>query len=197
MTTAKDIRALIDRGEGPTVEFKVSTPLPESLARLLSALANTEGGTVLVGIRDPDSIAGTNADRFKLLVPKAVARLSGSPQIQHEVIDFDGKLVGVISVAAAKSPVAAPDGYFRRVGATQEPMTAQQLVERMSAAPDHGTAIESLSQTISVQTAEIGKLRESFERANSWQRKVFYALLGAAATAIVKLVVAALGLAGA
>lgn len=197
MTTAADIRALVERGESLTLEFKVSTPLPENLARLLSSLANTEGGIVLVGIREPDVIAGTDAARFKLLVPKGIARLGGNVTISHEVVEVDGKTVGVIHVAAAKLPIAAPDGYFRRVGDAQEPMSAHQLVDRMSAVPDHGAAIQSLSQTISVQTSEIGKLRESFEKANSWKRKAFYALVGAAATAVVKLVLAALGLAGA
>ena len=192
MTTAADIRALVQRGESSTLEFKVSTPLPENLARLLSSLANTEGGIVLVGIREPDVVAGTDPDRFRLLVPKGIARLSGNVAISHEVVDVDGKAVGVIHISAAKSPIAAPDGYFRRVGDAQEPMSAQQLVDRMSAVPDHGSAIQSLSQTISVQTAEIGKLRESFEKANSWKRKAFYALIGAAATATVKLVLAAL-----
>lgn len=197
MTTAADIRALVQRGENTSLEFKVSTPLPESLARLLSSLANTEGGIVLVGIREPHVIAGTDPDRFKLLVPKGIARLSGNVAISHKVVDVDGKAVGVIHVSAAKSPIAAPDGYFRRIGDAQEPMSAQQLVERMAAMPDHGAAIQSLSQTISVQTSEIGRLRESFEMANSWKRKAFYALMGAAATAVVRLVLAALGLAGA
>jgi predicted HTH transcriptional regulator len=197
MTTATELRALIQRGESSTLEFKVSTPLPENLARLLSSLANTEGGIVLVGIREPDVVTGTDPDRFKLLVPKGIARLSGNVGISHEVVDVDGRAVGVIHVSAAKSPIAAPDGYFRRVGDKQEPMSAQQLVDRMSAVPDHGSAIQSLSQTISVQTAEIGRLRESFENANSWKRKAFYALIGAAATAIVKLLLAAFGLAGA
>ena len=197
MTTATEIRALIQRGESSTLEFKVSTPLPENLARLLSSLANTEGGIVLVGIREPDVVTGTDPDRFKLLVPKGIARLTGNVGISHEVVDVDGRAVGVIHVSAAKSPIAAPDGYFRRVGDKQEPMSAQQLVDRMSAVPDHGSAIQSLSQTISVQTAEIGRLRESFEKANSWKRKAFYALIGAAATAIVKLLLAAFGLAGA
>ena len=147
MTTAADIRSLVQSGESATLEFKVSTPLPENLARLLSSLANTEGGIVLVGIREPDVIAGTDPDRFKLLVPKGIARLGGNVAISHKVVDVDGKSVGFIHVTAAKSPIAAPDGYFRRVGDKQEPMSAQQLVERMSAVPDHGAAIQSLSQT--------------------------------------------------
>ncbi len=63
----------------------------------------------------------------------------------------------------------------------------------MSAIPDHSEAITSLSETIAAQSKEIEKLRESFEDANSLKKKIFYALLGAAATAVVKLVLAALG----
>lgn len=197
MATSADVLSLVQRGEGPTVEFKVNTPLPENLARLISAFANGEGGVIIVGVREPNFIAGTDAARFNLLVPKGTARLSGNAQVRHEVVEVNGKAIGLIHVSPAKTPVAAPDGYFRRTGDTQAPMTVQQLVERMSAVPDHGASIQALSQTISTQTNEIGKLRESFENANSWKRKAFYALLGAAATAIVKLVLAAIGVTGA
>jgi transposase-like protein len=64
-----------------------------------------------------------------------------------------------IEVKRAKIPVASKEGYFRRVGDREEVLTTQQLVQTMAAVPDHSAAITSLSETISVQSGEIAKLR--------------------------------------
>ena len=148
---------------------------------------------MIVGVKEPDVILGTDIGRFEKLVTRAMERLHGQIDVAHYPVEVSGKRLGIIEVAPAKVLVAAPEGYFRRVGDRDEPFNAQQIVQRMSAVPDHGAAIASLSETIAGQSTELSKLRESFEKANSWQRKAFYALLGAIATAVVKLALAALG----
>lgn len=196
MHTPQDIARLVKQGEGPTLEFKVSTPLPESLARLISGFANTSGGTLIVGIREPNTVAGTDIGRFEKLVQRTKERLNGKVQLAHYSIELEGKSLGILEVQKSKIPIASPEGYFRRVGVQEVLLDASQIVELMSAIPDHAAAIASLSKTIAEQSAEFGKLRDSFDKANSWKRKGLYALLGAAATAIVKLVLAAIGFAG-
>ncbi len=194
MHTLETIAQLIQQGEGPTLELKVNTPHPENLSRIISGLANTDGGTVVVGVREPTTFLGTDIDRFKRFVQIAKTRLHGAVEVIDYSIDFDGKHLGIIEVKRAKIPVASKEGYFRRVGDREEALTTQQLVKMMTAVPDHSAAINSLSETISVQSGEIAKLRDSFEKANSWQRKAFYAFIGAAASAVIKFVLAAVGL---
>lgn len=191
MHTSEAIVGLLKQAESPTLEFKVNTPSPESLSRLISGFANTSGGTAIIGVREPDVIVGTNIDRFNKLVQRAKDRMHGDVELSHYSVEIEGKSIGVIDVKASKVPVASAEGYFRRVGDQEEPLNAQQLVQRMSAVPDHAAAISSLSETIAGQSIELAKLRESFEKANSWQRKVFYALIGSIATGVVKLVFAA------
>ena len=191
MHTSTTITQLISHGEGPTLELKVNTPHPENLSRLISALANTSGGAVVVGVREPATILGTDIERFKRFVQLARVRLHGEVELFDYSVDVDGKQLGVIEVKRATVPVAAQEGYFRRVGDQQELLTAQQLVQTMAAVPNPSVAITSLSETVAGQSSEIAKLRESFEKANSWQRKAFYALIGAAATAVIKLILAA------
>lgn len=193
MFAPAEIHTLLKAGEGSTVEFKVSTPFPEKLARLISSFANASGGTLLVGIKEPNTISGTDPKHFENFVQRALSRLHGEVQSRHFTVEVDGKTVGVLQVSPAKLPVAAPEGYFRRVDDSDQPLSPAELVARMSAIPDHSEAITSLSETIAAQSKEIEKLRESFEDANSLKKKIFYALLGAAATAVVKLVLAALG----
>jgi predicted HTH transcriptional regulator len=196
MHTPQDIARLVKQGEGPSLEFKVSTPLPESLARLISGFANTSGGTLIVGIREPNTVTGTDIGRFEKLVQRTKERLNGKVQLEHYSIELEGKSLGVLEVQKSKIPIASTEGYFHRVGDQDVALDASQIVELMSAVPDHAAAIASLSKTIAEQSAEFGKLRDSFDKANSWQRKALYALFGATATAIIKLFLAATGFAG-
>lgn len=193
MHTSETINQLLKQGEGPTLELKANIPHPENLSRLISGLANTSGGTVIVGVREPATILGTNIERFKRFVQLTRTRLHGDVDLVDYSIEIDGKEVGIIEVKQAKVPVATQEGYFRREGDQEVLLTAQQLVQTMTAVPNHADAITSLSDTIAGQSRELEKLRKSFEQANSWQRKVFYAFLGAAATAVVKLILAAVG----
>ena len=193
MHTPQSIALLLKQGEGQALEFKVNTPHPENLSRLISGFANTSGGTVVVGVREPETILGTDVARFEKFVQLAKARLHGEVNLTHYPVEIDGKNLGIIEITASKVPVAAQEGYFRRTGDREELLTAQQLVQRMSAVPDPAVAVSSLSETLAGQSAEFAKLRESFEKANSWKRKALYALVGAAATAVVKLVLAAMG----
>ncbi len=148
---------------------------------------------MIVGIREPNTIVGTDIARFEKLVQRAKERLNGKVEIAHYSVELEGKSLGLLEVQQSKIPIASPEGYFRRVGYREVPLDAGQILERMSSVPDHAAAIASLSKTIAEQSAEFGKLRESFEKVNSWKRKAFYALLGAVATAVVKLVLQQLG----
>lgn len=54
----KNLRQLVSRGEGLHLEFKRKATYPEKIIREMIAFANTEGGTLLVGVDDDLSIPG-------------------------------------------------------------------------------------------------------------------------------------------
>lgn len=56
--THDDIKRLAAMGEGPHLEFKNRVPRPERIAREVIALANTDGGKVLVGVDDDGTVLG-------------------------------------------------------------------------------------------------------------------------------------------
>lgn len=56
--TSDDVRRLAAMGEGRHLEFKNRVPRPERMAREVIALANTDGGTVLVGVDDDGTVLG-------------------------------------------------------------------------------------------------------------------------------------------
>jgi hypothetical protein len=53
-----ELRLLVEKGEGETLEFKRRATSPERLVREMVAFANTKGGTLLVGVGDDKSIPG-------------------------------------------------------------------------------------------------------------------------------------------
>ena len=53
-----ELRRLVSHGEGRSLEFKQKVAFPEKIVRELIAFANTDGGTLLVGVEDDGKIAG-------------------------------------------------------------------------------------------------------------------------------------------
>ncbi|BCK63449.1 hypothetical protein BWQ95_23390 [Aeromonas hydrophila] len=186
------IEDLIKNGESQTVEFKERITAPQMLARIISAFSNTDGGTILIGIREPNIVVGIDPERFENTYQQAVQRVTGLAKTSSEIIELNNKKIGVIHVEKAVSPVGSSEGYFTRLGESDRALGPEQLKQLFAKEISINNAVDSLSQTVSKQTEEIGKLRESFESANSWKRKFFYALLGALATGIAKLFLASL-----
>lgn len=115
------LRKLIEGGENQTLDFKFAINDSRKIARSLSAFANTDGGKLLIGVRDNGSIAGVRSDEEMYMVDTA-AHLFCRPEIsfstkQHTVA---GKTILEVDVLKGdKRPYQAKneDGqwlaYFR------------------------------------------------------------------------------------
>ena len=55
-----DVESLIAQGEGQRTEFKESFGEERQAIESLCAFANSEGGTVLIGVRDDDQVRGVH-----------------------------------------------------------------------------------------------------------------------------------------
>lgn len=64
----RELRKLVSRGEGQHLEFKRKAAFPDKIVRELIAFANTDGGTLLVGVDDDGSIPGVKFPEEELLV---------------------------------------------------------------------------------------------------------------------------------
>lgn len=53
-----DLKKLVSQGEGLHLEFKRKASHPEKIVREMIAFANTEGGTLLIGVSDDGSMPG-------------------------------------------------------------------------------------------------------------------------------------------
>lgn len=115
------LRKLIAEGENQHLDFKYCVSDSRKIARTLTAFANSDGGRLLIGVRDNGSIAGIKSDEEIYMVDTA-AHLFCRPEItfianQHTT---GGKTVLEVEVVKGdKRPYKAKDEngkwlpYFR------------------------------------------------------------------------------------
>ncbi|MGD0581440.1 MAG: ATP-binding protein [Bacteroidales bacterium] len=116
------LRKLISEGENQKLDFKYCISDSRKIARTLSAFANTDGGKLLIGVRDNGSIAGVRSDEEYYMIETA-ASLFCRPEIPVEIRQHvaDGKTVLEVEVNKGENrPYEAKgeDGkwkaYFRK-----------------------------------------------------------------------------------
>lgn len=119
----------IDQQEGETLEFK--RQWTDRALEDLAALANTRGGTLLVGIRDDGEIVGTTVDdrEVQRITNLIASHLGVTPSIQ--VVDMKGRPVIEIQVEPAAGLVSYGGRYLRRVGTTNRDYSPDELARHI------------------------------------------------------------------
>ena len=83
--TLDDLRRLAAMGEGRHLEFKNRVPRPDRLAREVIALANTDGGKVLIGVDDDGSVIGVKDADEELFALREALRGRVEPEVELDV----------------------------------------------------------------------------------------------------------------
>ena len=66
-----ELQRRIARGEGVSQDFKFRIDDQKKIARTLAAFANTEGGSLLIGVKDNGKIAGVNPEEEYYMIEGA------------------------------------------------------------------------------------------------------------------------------
>ncbi len=116
------LNKLILEGEHQKQDFKYCVNDSRKIAKSLVAFANTDGGRLLLGVKDNGSIAGVRSEEEYYMIESA-ASIFSKPEIPFEVKQHtvDGKtVVEVIIQPSKKKPHFAKDesgkwlAYFRQ-----------------------------------------------------------------------------------
>ncbi len=93
------ILKLIQRGENQQLDFKFEISDSKKIARSLVAFANTDGGKLLVGVKDNGAIAGVRSDEEYHMV-EAAAQLYCKPEVKFTTREWNigGKKVLEVNV---------------------------------------------------------------------------------------------------
>ena len=116
MTHSDYINRLISEGEHVHQDFKFEISDARKIAKSISAFANTEGGRLLVGVKDNGKIAGVRSEEEIYMIEAAAQRYCQPPVDIHTYIyKVEGKdvLEAVIDESPQK-PVYALDAEERK-----------------------------------------------------------------------------------
>lgn len=127
-----EVLALIRQGENSSVEFKSANAHPDSLAREMVAFANTQGGTLLIGVEDDGQISGlTDSVDHEARIAN-IARNNINPPINIEpaIVEMpDGRILMVKVERGRDRPYQTLQNQFLvRVGSTNRTATQGELL---------------------------------------------------------------------
>ncbi len=105
------ILKLISQGEHQQLDFKFEVSDSKKIARTLSAFANTDGGTLLIGVKDNGNIAGIRSEEEYYMI-EAAAEVYCVPKVIFTAKEWEleGKTVLEVKIeSSVLKPHTAPD----------------------------------------------------------------------------------------
>ncbi len=122
ITVSTYLLNLIREGEHKNQDFKYCISDSKKIAKSLVAFANSDGGRLLIGVKDNGNIAGVRSDEEFYMI-EAAAKIYSNPEIEftYQQHHIDGKIVLEIQIERSPNkPHFAKDengkwlAYFRQ-----------------------------------------------------------------------------------
>ena len=143
--TADDLKRLVALGEGARLEFKNRVPRPDRIARELIALANTDGGTLLLGVDDDGSIPGLKDAHEELYALEQALAGRVEPPLDYRVETVQTSRTRTVVVLTV--PPSAERPHYLRPGA--DPRAKRTTFVRVE-----DQAVEASREAVALMKAE-------------------------------------------
>jgi hypothetical protein len=118
MNISTDILGIIGSPENERLEYKAVLPPARSLAQMIAAFANSNGGIIVLGVNEANgeiNITGLSEDfHANGVTHKAIDLLSPKPNIKYEYLSLEGKRLYVIEVEKSLAIVAIENKIYIR-----------------------------------------------------------------------------------
>ena len=129
---ANKVKALIDQGENQFIEFKEQKVHPDSIAKEMVAFANTQGGTILIGVSEQSGMCGVDDSKNWEEWVANISRHNIIPAIQADclIVEIDGKKIVVIDIpkGSDKPYQTNKNLYHIRIGSTSRVASQAELM---------------------------------------------------------------------
>lgn len=116
MAKSRYIQKLIAQGEHQRLDFKFEISSAKKISRTFSAFANTDGGILLIGVKDNGAIAGVRSEEEKYMAESA-AGLFCDPPVQFSSREWtvnDKTVLEIIIPRGDAQPYFATDDEGRK-----------------------------------------------------------------------------------
>jgi predicted HTH transcriptional regulator len=109
MDDKRYLLSLIREGEHQQQDFKYRVSDACKLAKSVSAFANTDGGRLLIGVRDDGHLAGVRSEEEIFMMHQAAYKFcKPEPSIKFDTFHVDGRTIVIATVPPSdKRPVCA------------------------------------------------------------------------------------------
>lgn len=116
-----DVGALFNTPKSETLDFDPVPYAPQKIARIISSFANTDGGTLIFGLKEIDSssnqIVGLSTDfRIVEITKKAISLLSPIPPVTYDWLMSEEKSVFVIRTEKSDTDILFDNEKYIREG---------------------------------------------------------------------------------
>lgn len=132
------LRKLISAGEDSGRQFKVDVTHAESLASEMAAFANTDGGTILIGVADDGSTPGLSlqdVSRVNQLIGNAASHLVRSPlTVRTENVALENRRIVIVLIVpkGMDKPYFDKNGIiWLKVGADKRRVNSKEELRRL------------------------------------------------------------------
>jgi predicted HTH transcriptional regulator len=170
--TPEQLIQKIQQGENETFELKADIRDPLLLSKLIGSFSNNKGGQIVIGVREPIEIVGTDTNRLLNMVERAKTALKPLPKFTTKVVTVDNKELLVIDVEKSNEIVFAAGSVFQRIGEQTRPMTAEEIKLKLTTISSDSNFLTTLANAIEKQSHTIDELREEIKNSNSWKTKL-------------------------
>jgi len=117
MNIPTEFIAQLSKRESENLEYKAVLPPSKVIAQLISSFANSNGGYIILGVRDTGNIVGLSEDfQANSIVHKALDLLEPKPNIYYQYFTHQNKKLYGIKVEKSESIVTIEGKTFKRVG---------------------------------------------------------------------------------
>jgi ATP-dependent DNA helicase RecG len=169
-----DLLGLINKGEDSKHQFKVTVDSIDKLAIEIAAFLNTDGGLIICGVSDQQTIIGLSSEQIHSLnqwiSSAASQRIEPPSQVKTEILTIEQKNILIIDVPMGKyKPYSVNHGeYWVKNGADKRRASREELFRMMQAS--HSLFADELETAASFDSFNVPAFSEYYLR--SYQEKI-------------------------
>ncbi|GEM_PF-592422 len=116
---------LIEKGENEKIEFKKK---PADINREICAMANADGGYILIGVDDNGNIVGCDIKKTKEKIAGDLQSITPPVEVKIETVKLEDKNVLVVKVPKGEHLSSVGGVVYIRTGAAIRPLSIQEIL---------------------------------------------------------------------